>query len=98
MDEIVSKIESAAFYDGNHLATGFAGGCKGLWCPDEDCSALQIGGTCRHPLRARAGMDAVGMDAYTMASQAGWEIYPAGEGAKPEDLPHGTRLGIVLIL
>jgi len=33
-----------------------------------------------------------------MASQAGWEIYPAGEGAKPEDLPHGTRLGIVLIL
>jgi predicted metal-binding protein len=97
MDEIVSKIESAAFYDGHHLATGFASGCKSLWCPDEECSALRVGGTCRHPLRARAGMDAVGMNAYTMASQAGWDIYPAGEDAKPENLPHGTRLGIVLI-
>jgi len=97
IDEIVSKIESAAFYDGHHLAIGFAVGCKGLWCPDEECAALKPGQECRHPLRARAGMDAVGMDAYTMASRMGWDIYPIGEGAIPEDLPHGTRLGIVLI-
>lgn len=97
LNEIVSKIESAAFYDGHHFATGFATGCKGLWCPEEECSAIKPGQPCRHPLKARAGMDAVGMDAYTMAVRVGWDIYPCGEGAKPEDLPHGTRLGIVLI-
>jgi hypothetical protein len=37
------------------------------------------------------------MDVYTMASKAGWDIYPIGEGAKTEDVPHGTRLGLVLI-
>jgi len=97
LDEIVSKIESEAFYDGYHLATGFATGCKSLWCPEEECSAIKPGQSCRYPLKARAGMDAVGMNAYTMAAKVGWEIYPIGEGAKPEDVPHGTRLGIVLI-
>ena len=97
IDEIVSKIESVAFYDGHHLAIGFAAGCKGLWCPDQECAAIKPGGSCRNPLRSRAGMDAAGMDAYTMASKVGWDIYPIGEGAKTEDVPHGTRLGLVLI-
>jgi len=97
LNDIVSKIESEAFYDGYHLATGFSTGCKGILCPDEKCSVLIPGQSCRHPLKARAGMDAVGMDTYTMATNVGWDIYPLGKGAKPEDLPHGTRLGIVLI-
>ena len=96
--DIVSAIESAAFYDGYHLALGFATGCKSTWCPDEACSAIQPGGTCRHPLKARAGMDAMGMDAYTMATQVGWTIYPLGKNANPDAVPHGTRLGLILIV
>ena len=47
--EIVSKIEAEAFYDGYHLALGFAGGsCKRLFCPDNDCTALMPGKGCPH--------------------------------------------------
>lgn len=97
LNDIVSKIESTAFYDGYHLATGFSTNCKDLWCPEEECSAIKPGQPCRHPLTARAGMDAVGMNAFTMAAKVGWDIYPCGKGTNPKDLPHGTRLGIVLI-
>lgn len=97
LNDIVSQIESTAFYDGYHLATGFSTGCKGLWCPTEACAALVPGQSCRHPLKARAGMDAMGMDAYTMAAQAGWDIYPLGKDADPHAVPYGTRLGLVLI-
>lgn len=97
LNEMVSKIESAAFYDGYHLAIGFSTGCKGIFCQDENCSALILGRSCHHPLKARAGMDAVGMDAYTMAANMGWDIYPCGKDVNPNDVPHGTRLGLVLI-
>ncbi|MFC1917169.1 DUF2284 domain-containing protein [Chloroflexota bacterium] len=96
--EIVAKIESEAFYDGHYLAVGFAGGtCKMLYCPNIDCIALTPGNSCRHALVARSSMEAVGMDAFAMAAKAGWEIYPIGETSSPSDVPHGLRLGIVLI-
>ena len=97
-NEIVSKIETDAFFDGYHLAIAFAGGsCKNLFCPDKDCSALALGGVCRQPLRARASMEAVGMDAFTMAARVGWDIYPIGAATSPSEVSHGTRLGLVLI-
>jgi predicted metal-binding protein len=96
--EIISKIESQAFYDGYHLALGFAGGsCKRVFCPDDDCTALKPGKGCPHRLKARSPMEAVGMDVYTMATRAGWDIYPIGMNTLAEDVPHGLRLGIVLI-
>ena len=96
--EIVSKIESAAFYDGYHLAVGFGGGpCKLYFCPDKECSALVSGQPCRHALRARDSMEGVGMDAFAMAAKADWEIYPIGRSAQPSEVPHATRLGLVLI-
>jgi predicted metal-binding protein len=96
--EIVSKIEAEAFFDGYHLALGFAGGsCKRVFCPDTECAALLPGQPCRHPLRARSAMEAVGMDAFTMAAKVGWDIYPIGASTSPAEVPHGTRLGLVLI-
>ncbi|MFC1972676.1 DUF2284 domain-containing protein [Chloroflexota bacterium] len=96
--EVVSKIEAEAFYDGYHLALGFAGGsCKQAFCPTDECTALTPGQSCRHPSRARAAMEAVGMDAFSMAAKVGWEIYPIGGALSSEDVPHGNRLGIVLI-
>ena len=42
-------------------------------------------------------MEGAGMDAYTMATKVGWGIYPIGKYSSPSDVPHGTRVGLVLI-
>ena len=61
--KIAAKVESEAFYDGYHLAMGFAGGpCKSAYCPNVECSALIPGQGCRHSLKARASMEGMGMD------------------------------------
>ena len=95
--EIVSKLEAEAFYDGYHLALGFAGGsCKLAFCPTVECATLK-GEGCRHPLRARSAMEAVGLNAYVMAAKVGWDIYPIGQSTQAADVPHGIKLGLVLI-
>ncbi len=95
--EICSRIESEAFADGYHFAMAFAGGpCSPYLCRDQPCALLK-GEGCRHPLRSRPSMEGVGMDAFTMAARAGWEIYPLGRSTLPSEVSHGLRLGIVLI-
>jgi predicted metal-binding protein len=94
---IVSAVESAAFYDGHYMAAGFgAGSCKITWCPKVPCAVLQ-GAECRHPCRARASMEAVGMDVYGLAASLGWDIYPIGKSCEASQVPHGMRLGLILI-
>lgn len=96
--EILSKIEAQAYYDGYYLAVGFGGAsCKTTLCSDEDCSALQPGKSCRHPLTGRPSMHAVGMDAYKMATRAGWDIYPIGKATVPSEVPFVCHLGLILI-
>ena len=98
IQDMVSELESIAFYDGYPLAMGFAAGtCKRSLCPDLECSALIPGKGCRHPLRARPSMESVGMNVYTMAAKAGWDVYPIGKTLSPEDLPHGNYFGLVMI-
>lgn len=95
--EMISKLESQAFYDGYHLALGLAGGpCKNLFCPNKECSALIPGQGCRNALKSRPSMEAVGMNAYGMAAAVGWDIYPIGQNA-PDESPLGTVLGLVLV-
>lgn len=96
--EIVSKIEAEAFFDGYCLALGFScGSCKAAFCPDIECSALVPGQACRHTLKARSSMEAVGMNAMVMAAKVGWDIFPIGVNTDPSSVPHGTRLGLVFI-
>jgi predicted metal-binding protein len=96
--EIVSRIEGEAFADGYHLALGFgSGSCKGVFCPEIECQALTPGQACRHSLRARSSMEAVGMDVYTMATRAGWDIYPIGISTAPSAVPFGASYGLVLV-
>ena len=96
--KIVAGIEAEAFYDGYHLALAFAGGpCKNAFCPNTECSALVSGQSCKHFPMARSSMEAVGMDAFTMAAKVGWDIYPIGRSLPPSEVPHGTKLGLVLI-
>jgi predicted metal-binding protein len=96
--KIVNEIESMAFYDGHYLAFGFAAGsCRHTFCnQQESCQAME-GKRCRNSLRSRPSMEAVGIDVYKMAASSGWDIYPIGSDAKPEDIPKGTLAGIIII-
>lgn len=96
--EIVGKLESAAFYDGHYLAVGFsAGSCFSSLCdPKLGCTLLE-GEKCRFPLKARPSMEAVGMDVYSLIASSGWEIYPYGSDANPEDIPVANLTGLVLV-
>jgi predicted metal-binding protein len=97
LHEIVSKLESEAFFNGYHLALGFgSGSCKGF-CADLDCTAIQLGQACRFPLKARPSMESVGMDVFTMATRVGWEVYPIGASISPGEVPIGSKFGLVLI-
>ncbi len=95
---IVSEIESMAFYDGYYLAFGFgAGSCRHTFCGlAKDCAALK-GERCRFSLRARPSMEAVGIDVYQMVARLGWDIYPIGSDDKPECIVKGTLAGLVVV-
>lgn len=96
--EIVSAVESKAFYSGYYLATAFGGGpCKGTWCSEVPCRAL-AGEGCRYPLLARPSMEGVGIDVFGTVSKVGWDIYPIGKLCTADDVPHGLRVGVVFII
>ena len=98
INEIISKIEAQAFYDGHYLALAFGSGtCKSIFCPDVDCRALVTGQSCPHRLKARSSMEAVGIDCFSTASRVGWDVFPIGNETSPEDIPYGLRMGMVLI-
>jgi hypothetical protein len=42
-------------------------------------------------------MEAVGIDVYRMVVSAGWDIYPIGSNAKPEEIPCGVLAGIIIV-
>lgn len=95
--EMVSSIESSAFYDGYYLSAGFAAGsCKSTFCHKVTCSVLQ-NEKCRFALRARPSMEAVGIDCYKLATLLGWEIYPIGSDACADCIPHGLLMGLILV-
>ena len=98
LNTICSEIESRAFYEGYQFALALGQGpCKSFWCPDQPCSALEPGKACRFALKARTSVEALGIDAYTMAAKRGWEIYPCGARVEVDKLPHVLLIGLILI-
>ena len=87
LHRIVHKIEAQAFLQGYRFAVGFtAGSCK--LCPK--CVAVDSSDPCRNPFRARPSMEAMGIDAYQTAKNAGL----------PFDIPAKDKIvwnGLVLI-
>jgi len=68
LHRIVHKVESKAFTLGYRFATGFiAGSCK--LC--NECVTINSKEACRHPFRARPSMEAVGIDVFKTAENAG---------------------------
>ena len=96
--QMVSELESQAFYDGHYLAFGFAAGsCRHTFCGQKETCAVMEGKRCRLALRSRPSMEAVGIDVYHLVARQGWDIYPIGSGAKPEDMPKGVLAGLVIV-
>ena len=97
LSDIVTEIESDAFYDGHYLAVSFAAGsCRVNYCNLMECEVLK-GMPCRFALMSRPSMESSSMDVYRMASEAGWEIFPIGLDCNPANVPHGTLVGLVLV-
>jgi hypothetical protein len=48
-------------------------------------------------LKSNLTMHGAGMDCFTMAARAGWEIYAIGKKSCPEDIPFGLEMGLVLV-
>ena len=87
-----------AFYEGHYLAFGVgAGSCRGSLCGQhKNCSVLE-GKSCRFSLLARPSMEAVGIDVYKMTAAAGWDIYPIGCHANPEETPKAVLAGLIVV-
>jgi len=68
LHRIVHKVEAKAFALGYRFATGFiAGSCK--LCTE--CVAINSHEPCRNPFRARPSMEAMGIDVFKTAENAG---------------------------
>ena len=46
---------------------------------------------CLHLYKAIAAMEGVGMDAFGMATNVGWDIYPIGSSASQSEIYHGKK-------
>jgi predicted metal-binding protein len=96
--DIVSEIESMAFHDGYYLSFGLAAGsCRHSLCSQHKTCRVLEGDRCRHSLKARPSMEAVGIDVYQMVTKADWGIYPIGSSATADEIPKGTLAGIVIV-
>ena len=99
LNTVCSEVESTAFYDGYPFALALGQGpCKSFWCPDQPCAALEPGGTCRFALKARSSVEALGIDAFSMAAERGWAVYPCGKRVDTAALPHVLLIGLILIV
>jgi len=103
--DIMRKIESTAFYDGYYFAIGLASGpCLGhLGCLDSGKGCTHPAYThnskdvCPHVIKARPAMEGMGIDDFDIAQKVGWDVYPIGTTAKPDQVPFGIRLVLVFI-
>jgi len=90
--QIVTDIESTAFYMGYHLTIGLAAGnCRAVFCSEEKrCWSMQKGRACIRPNIGRPSMEAAGIDAVAMAKHLNWKI--------SKSAPYPILAGLVLIV
>jgi len=82
-----------------YTPTGFAAGtCRDVLCHFHPvCKALGSKKNCRHPDLSRPSMESCGFDVYTMGANMGWDIFPIGGNCRPDDIPRGSLMGLVLV-
>jgi predicted metal-binding protein len=74
LHETTAAIEHQAKSLGFERACGYSsGGCKRTFCYEHaDCAALQAGGQCRHPDKARPSLSGMGVNWQTLSKSLGW--------------------------
>ncbi|MFX1537368.1 MAG: DUF2284 domain-containing protein [Promethearchaeota archaeon] len=112
LNEIVSMVETDAFYHGYYLAMGFKGGpcgACGLFSPEyvtdwitgkevPPCPVLD-GKTCNCYLQARPALEACGVDVFATARNAGWEVpYIILPEHPKKSVPCVSWHGLVLVI
>ena len=79
LHHIVNKVEAKANMLGHRFAAGFKAGSCGL-CPE--CVVKNSGKICRYPYQSRPSMEAVGIDVFKTAENAGLPFdFPVKEKA-----------------
>ena len=71
LGRVITQLEAEAFKAGYYYAAGFSGGIC-LLCPE--CVGVGSGKPCRRPYEARPSMEAVGIDVFKTAANAGLAI------------------------
>ncbi len=95
---IVARLRKEAAAKGFSETAGFAAGnCKDVLCFVQPvCMKLTKQGKCRNPDLSVPSLESAGIDAYLMAANAGWDVYPIGGTCTPESVPHGMLMGLML--
>jgi predicted metal-binding protein len=65
---VVNRVEALCFAAGYRFAAGLLGG---TCCVCEECVGISSGLPCRHPLKARPAMEAMGIDVVATVQKAG---------------------------
>lgn len=85
--ELISKLERDSFNKGYRFSAGLSGGpCK--LC--ERCVGQKTGAPCKNPLKARPSMEALGIDVFKTAENAGMPL-------KGQDGKEAYWTGLLLI-
>lgn len=94
--KILQKKASALGYA---KTVGFAAGtCREFFCHFQPgCQKLMTGKSCRHLELSSPSMESCGMDVFTMAARAGWDMYPIGGRCRPKSVGRGNLCGLVLV-
>ncbi len=76
LHETTAAVENQAKSLGFERASGYSsGGCKKTFCfGHSDCAALQEGGQCRHPDKARPSLSGMGVNWHKLSKSLGWMI------------------------
>ena len=77
LHETTAAVEHQAKSLGFERACGYSsGGCKRTFCYERaDCAALQEGGQCRHPDKARPSLSGMGVNWQTLSKTLGWIMH-----------------------
>ncbi len=76
LHETTAAIEHRARSLGFERAGGYSSGaCKLTLCQEHaDCAALQEGGQCRHPEKARPSLSGMGVNWHELSTKLGWAM------------------------
>jgi predicted metal-binding protein len=99
LNEITHRVETTAWNDGYYLALSLtAGSCREYLCHGRKCTAIDPGGECRYPLRARPSLEAYAIDCFGLAAKLGWEVYPIGVLTDPAKVPCAVCMAVTFII